>query len=155
MGLAGESGRKRAAAQTGYGAGRPKWGKRTAVQMGHGAGRPKWGRRPAVQMGHWGWRAKVGIDQEVAVHSKVFVVASKCVSGSDFWLSFILSEQIFPSNKTILKMNKRTSPNGRREEAIRFENERRFPELNQSAREARYNARGAKRRALEDLVSLK
>ena len=54
----------------------------------------------------WGWRAKVGIYQEVEVHSKVFVVASKCVSGNDFWLSFILSEQIFPSNKTILKMNK-------------------------------------------------
>ena len=54
----------------------------------------------------WGWRAKVEIHQEVEVHSKVFVVASKCVSGNDFWLSFILSEQIFPSNKTILKMNK-------------------------------------------------
>ena len=47
----------------------------------------------------WGWRAKVEIDQEVEVHSKVFVVASKCVSGNDFWLSFILSEQIYPSNK--------------------------------------------------------
>ena len=56
--------------------------------------------------GTWGWRAKVEIHQEVEVHSKVFVVASKCVSGNDFWLSFILSEQIFPSNKTILKMNK-------------------------------------------------
>ena len=32
----------------------------------------------------WGWRAKVEIDQGVEVHSKVFVVASKCVSGNDF-----------------------------------------------------------------------
>ena len=72
----------------------------------------------------WGWRAKVEIDQEVEVHSKVLVVASKCVSGNDFWLSFILSEQIFPSNKTILKMNKSTSPNGRREEARSSGNER-------------------------------
>ena len=69
-----------------------------------------------MQMEHWGWRAKVGIDQEVAVHSKVFVVASKCVSGNDFCVSFILSKQILPSNKTTFKMNKRTSPNGGREE---------------------------------------
>ena len=67
----------------------------------------------------------------------------------------MVSEQIYPSAKTILEINKRTSPAGSREEAIGFENERRSPELNQSAREARYNARGAKRRALEDLVSLK
>ena len=63
----------------------------------------------------WGWRAKVEIHQEVEVHSKVFVVASKCVSGNDFCVSFILSEQIFPSNKTMFKMNKRTSLNGGRE----------------------------------------
>ena len=109
--------------QTEYGAGRPKWGKQPAVQTPSGAGRPKlgeaaswsnriWGWRAKVgeaascANGIWGWRAKVEIHQEVEVHSKVFVVASKCVSGNDFWLSFILSVQIFPSNKTILKMNK-------------------------------------------------
>ena len=64
----------------------------------------------------WGWRAKVEIRQEVEGHSKVFVMASKCVSGNDFCVSSILSEQIFPSNKTVFKMNKRTSPNGGREE---------------------------------------
>ena len=66
------------------------------------------------------------IRQEIKEYLKWLVAASKCVSSNDFWLSFILSEQIFPSNKTILKMNKPTSPNGRREDAVRFENERRF-----------------------------
>ena len=59
---------------------------------------------------------KVEIHQEAEVHSKVFVRASKCVSGNDFCVSFILSEQIFPSHKTISRMNKRTSLNGGREE---------------------------------------
>ena len=54
--------------------------------------------------------------KEVEVHSKVFVMASKCVSGDDFCVSFILSEEISPSHKIIFKMNKRTSPNGGREE---------------------------------------
>ena len=63
----------------------------------------------------WGCRAKLEIHQGVEVHWKVFVMASKCVSGNDFCVSFILSEQIFPSHKTIFKMNKRTSLNGGRE----------------------------------------
>ena len=62
-------------------------------------------------------RAKVEIRQEVEVHSKVLVLASKCVSGNDFCVSFILSEQIFPSTKKILEMNNRTSPVEGREEA--------------------------------------
>ena len=37
---------------------------------------------------------------------------------------------------------------------MKSKNGRRFAEPNQSAREARYNARGAKRRALDDLVSV-
>ena len=68
--------------------------------------RAKVGEAASCANATWGCRAKVEIHQEVEVHSKVFVMASKCVSGNDFWLSFILSEQIFPSNKTILKMNK-------------------------------------------------
>ena len=86
------------------------------MQTGHGAGRAKVGEAASCANGSWGWRAKVEIRQEVEVHSKVFVMASKCVSGNDFCVSFILSEQIFPSNKTILRMNKRTSLNGGREE---------------------------------------
>ena len=58
----------------------------------------------------------MGIQQEIKVYSKRFVAASKCVSSNDFWWSFVLSEQIFPSHKTIFEMNKRTSPNGGREE---------------------------------------
>ena len=50
------------------------------------------------------------------IYSKWFVLATKCVSGNDFGVSFILSKQIFPSHKTILEMNKPTSPNGDREE---------------------------------------
>ena len=49
-------------------------------------------------------------------YSKRFVLASEFVSGNDSGVSFILSKQIFPSHKTILEMNKPTSPNGDREE---------------------------------------
>ena len=58
----------------------------------------------------------VGIHKEMEVYSKWFVVASKYVSSNDFCGSFVLSEHIFPSRKTILKMNNGTSPNGGREE---------------------------------------
>ena len=58
----------------------------------------------------------VEIHKEMEVYSKWFVVASKYVSSNYFCGSFILSGQIFPSRKTILKMNNRTSPNGGREE---------------------------------------
>ena len=64
------------------------------------------------------------IQQEIKEYSKWFVAASKCVSSNDFWWSFILSEQIYPSTKKILEINNRTSPVGGREEAISFENER-------------------------------
>ena len=63
------------------------------------------------------------IQQEIKEYSKWLIAASKCVSSHDFWLSFVLSEQIYPSNKKILEMNNGTSPVGGREEAISFENE--------------------------------
>ena len=50
------------------------------------------------------------------IYSKWFVLASKCVSGNDSGVSFILSKQIFPSHKKIFEMNKPTSPNGDRED---------------------------------------
>ena len=56
------------------------------------------------------------IRQKIGKYWKMLVAASKCVSSNDFWWSSILSEQIYPSNKKILEMNKRTSPVGSREE---------------------------------------
>ena len=102
--------------QTQSGAGRAKFGEAASWANRIWGWRAKVGEAASCANGIWGWRAKVEIHQEMEVHSKVFVMASKCVSGNDFCVSFILSEQIFPSHKTIFKMNKRTSPNGGREE---------------------------------------
>ena len=48
-------------------------------------------------------------------YSKRFVAASKCVSGNDSGCNLILSEQIYPSAKTILEIKRKSSPVGRRE----------------------------------------
>ena len=93
---------------------------------------------------------QIEIQQKTTEYLKWLVAASKYVSSNDFWLSFILSEQIFPSNKTIPEMNIRTSPVGGREEAISFENEPGCLENITRGRVPDCHAQGARRGRVPD-----